>query len=184
MPHTMRCAFTPYGRSLYRHRDDLFCSPHDLEDFEKELNQIRAEFPHKSLSLSGVYPDPYSGSEDERSSFFWKRAFCTANQRGAVVLPNGKVTICEELHFHEAFIIGDITEHTLMEVWNSPRALELAHPDQSAVPDGPCRDCPDFSRCHEGLGRCFRDTLKAYGYEKPYWPDPRCPRAPVGNRLS
>lgn len=181
--HVFKCTFTPYGKSLYCHNDSLFCSPDDFIEFEKELSQIRDEFPHKALYFSGTPPDPYYGDEKEKTSAFWERAFCTANRRGIVVLPNGKVTICEELYFHEYFIIGDITSQTLLEVWNSPRALELAYPDQSLIPDGSCKDCPDFSRCHENLGRCVRDTIKAYGCNNPHWPDPRCPRAPVGNRM-
>jgi len=184
MSHTLKCRFTSYGRSLYRHHDGLFCSPTDLREFECEFNKIQTEFPHKSLSFSGMYPDPYDGNETMRSSTYWKRAFCTANRRGVVVLPNGKVTVCEELYSHECFIVGDLTKQTLMEVWNSPRALKLVHPDQSTVLDGPCKHCPDFHRCHEGLGRCFREALRAYGYKKPHWPDPRCPRAPIGNRLA
>ncbi|KYK28571.1 MAG: hypothetical protein AYK19_20745 [Theionarchaea archaeon DG-70-1] len=184
MPHTLKSNFTPYGRSLYRHHDDLFCSSNDLHEFETELNKIKEEFPHKNLFMSGSAVDPYSGDADQRASAFWERAMCTANRRGVVVLPNGKVTICEELYLHEEFIIGDLTNQTLMEVWNSPKALELAHPNQSAVPDGPCKGCSDFYRCHEERGRCYRETLKAYGYDKSHWPDPRCPRAPVGNRMA
>ncbi len=182
-PHIFKCNFTPYGRSLYRHDNSLFCSSADLDNFERALKHVQDEFPHKTIYLSGTNIDPYGGDKDKRSSAFWERAMCTANRRGAVVLPNGKVTICEELYFHEYFIIGDLTKQTLMEVWNSPRALELAHPTPSAVLDGSCKDCPDFRRCHEERGRCVRDTLKAYGYNKPHWPDARCPRAPVGNRM-
>lgn len=183
MPHVFMCKFTPYGRSIYNHHDSLFCSPNEFKEFERELSQIQAEFPHKSLSLGGIPSDPYSGDENERSSVFWNRPLCTANKRAVIILPNGKVTICEQLYFNEYFVIGDLTKQTLKEVWNSPRALELSHPDQSKVPDGACKDCPDFTRCHEGLGRCFRNTLEAYGIDKPHWPDPSCPRAPVGNRM-
>jgi radical SAM protein with 4Fe4S-binding SPASM domain len=183
MPHVFRSNFTCYARSLYRHQDSLFCSLSDIDEFEKGLNQIRDKFPHKAINFNGPSGDPYDKDETKRTSAFWDRAFCTANRRGCVVLPDGRVTICEELYFHEYFIIGDLNKQTLMEVWNSPRALELAYPDQATVPDGPCKDCPDFRRCHEGLGRCVREALKAYGYDKPHWPDPRCPRAPVGTRL-
>ena len=92
--------------------------------------------------------------------------------------------ICEELYSHESFIIEDLNRQTLREVWNFPRALELAFPEKAMVTDGACRDCPDFGRCHKGLGRCFRDAPKAYGTDRPYWPDPRCPRAPAGNRMA
>jgi hypothetical protein len=70
-----------------------------------------------------------------------------------------------------------------MEMWNSPEALALIHPDQSAVPEGPCRTCGAFEECHSRQGRCWRDVLKSYGWDKPYYPDPRCPWAPPGTRL-
>ncbi|ALS10062.1 hypothetical protein ABE82_26235 (plasmid) [Paenibacillus peoriae] len=141
------------------------------------------EFPDK-VNFSGANDNPYAGDESLRKKNFWERAYCTANRRGVVVLPDGKVTICEELYNHEHFIIGDLTKQTLLEVWNSPKALELAYPQQAAVSNGPCHDCSDFQRCHEGLGRCVREALKAYGYDQHYAPDPRCPRAPVGSRLA
>jgi radical SAM protein with 4Fe4S-binding SPASM domain len=78
------------------------------------------------------------------------------------VLPDGRVTICEELYFHPYFIIGDLRQQTLLEVWNSPKALELANLDQASIQDGACKNCPDFYPCHGSLGRCVRDVLKAY----------------------
>ncbi|MEJ3719975.1 radical SAM protein [Paenibacillus polymyxa] len=182
-PYVLRSNFTCYGRSLYRHDDSLFCSLEDIEIFEEEFSKIQKEFPDK-VNFSGANDNPYAGDESLRKKNFWERAYCTANRRGVVVLPDGKVTICEELYNHEYFIIGDLTKQTLLEVWNSPKALELAYPQQAAVSNGPCRDCSDFQQCHEGLGRCVREALKAYGYDQHYAPDPRCPRAPVGSRLA
>ncbi len=184
LPQVFKAHFTCYGRSLYRHEDKMFCHLEDITEFESELNEIKKEFPDKAIIFSGLPGDPYSGDKEKRASAFWDRAFCTANRRGVVVLPDGRVTICEELYFHPDFIIGDLNKHSLLEIWNSPRALKLAHPDQSEVHDGPCRDCSDFHICHEGLGRCIRDALKAYGCDRGHWPDPRCPRAPVGNRMA
>ncbi|QWU16739.1 radical SAM additional 4Fe4S-binding SPASM domain-containing protein [Paenibacillus sophorae] len=182
-PYVLKSNFTCYGRSLYRHDDSLFCSPEDIEIFEEEFSKIKAEFPDK-VNFSGNNDNPYAGEESLRKKNFWERAYCTANRRGVVVLPDGKVTICEELYNHQHFIIGDLTEQTLQEVWNSPKALELAYPEQAAVSNGPCSDCSDFRECHEGLGRCVREALKAYGLDQHYAPDPRCPRAPVGSRLA
>jgi radical SAM protein with 4Fe4S-binding SPASM domain len=184
LPHVFRSNYTCYARSLFRHSDDLFCSPGDIASFEREVKALQKSYPHKGIFFDGGTPNPYEGSHDRRASKFGSRAMCTANRRGVVVLPDGRVTICEELYFHESFIIGDLNKQSLLEVWNSRRALELSHPDQNLVPDGACRDCADFTRCHEGLGRCFRESLKAYGMDRPHWPDPRCPRAPLGNRLT
>jgi radical SAM protein with 4Fe4S-binding SPASM domain len=183
MPNVFKSHFTCYARSLYHHSEDLFCSGEELSRFEEELNRVREEHPGKAISFSGGTVDPYRGDADARALAFRNRALCTANRRGMVVLPDGRVTVCEELYLHESFVIGDLKEQTLMEVWNSPKAKEVARPIQSLVPDGVCRTCEDFERCHQGLGRCFRDALKAYGLDRPHWPDPRCPRAPVGNRM-
>jgi radical SAM protein with 4Fe4S-binding SPASM domain len=184
MSHVFKSNFTCYSRSLYQPIDALFCSTADISKFETEFNQIKSDFPHKQLFFSGFSSDLFVKTETERTETFWNRAFCTANRRGAIVLPNGRVTVCEELYFHEDFIIGDLNKQSLMEVWNSPKALKIAHPNKDMVPDGACKECEDFRRCHEGLGRCFRDALKAYGYDRAYWPDPRCPKAPLGNRLA
>ena len=163
-PHVFKSNFTCYERSLYWHNDSLFCCVEDISKFENEFNEIKAEFPHKKMNFDGALGNPYSGSQTERPDAFQKRIPCTANRRGFVVLPDGRATICEEIYLHESFILGDLNRQSLMEIWSSPKALQLARPEQGLVPDGPCKDCSDFSHCHEGRGRCVRETLKAYGY--------------------
>jgi radical SAM protein with 4Fe4S-binding SPASM domain len=179
-PHVFKINVTCYGRSLYRHDDALFVKEDSLHEFEDKLQIIKAAYPQKGIFFSGANPDYYAGTAAKRSNLYKERAFCTANRRSAVVLPDGQVTICEELYFHPDFIIGDLKENSLMEIWNSAKALELAHPSQELVPDGPCQNCPDYRECHDNLGRCYREALKAYGYDKSHWPDPRCFRAPIG----
>lgn len=71
----------------------------------------------------------------------------------------------------------------VMEMWNSPQALALLYPDQLAVGDGPCATCDDFVECNAVRGRCWRDVIKSYGLDKSHYPDPRCPKAAVGNRI-
>jgi len=184
LPNVFKIRSTCYSRSLYHHKDGLFSRLRDIYEFEKALNQIKVEFPDKGIFFSGPNVDPNESNETKRISNFSERAICTANRNSLVVLPDGRVTICEELYGNEHFIIGDLNEQTLMEIWNSQKALELAYPAQSSVPDGACKDCSDFNQCHLGLGRCVRETLKAYGNDRWYWPDPRCPRAPKGNQLA
>ena len=43
----------------------------------------------------------------------------------AFVLPDGKVSACEQLYWHPQFILGDLKEQTLAEIWQSPRAKAL-----------------------------------------------------------
>jgi len=182
-PHVFMSNFTPYYRSMYNHTDELFCSTDSLARFEDAFETVRQEYPDKPMFFSGLPINPYSGSSQERRKRFQERAFCTANRRIAVVLPDGRVTACEEMYDHEGFIIGDLFEKSLIDIWNSPKARAIAYPDQRNVPDGACRDCAQYKECHERLGRCFREAMKAYGPNNAHWPDPRCPQAPIGNRL-
>ena len=58
------------------------------------------------------------------------------------VLPDGKVTICEELYWHPKFIVGNILEQSLNDIWNSEAALNLYYLNQSKISDeSPCKTC-------------------------------------------
>ena len=181
--NVVRISFSPYGRSLFCHRDELFVQDSDLDRVEAEIAERADLYPHMSMSVGAtaapVVEDP------EKARLNWElRSFCTANRDGFVILPDGRVTVCEELYDHSDFIIGDLKAQSVMEMWNSPKALSLIAPDQAAVPEGPCKTCPTFAECNSVRGRCWRDILKSYGWNKPHYPDPRCPKAPPGHRLS
>lgn len=47
-----------------------------------------------------------------------------------------------------------------------------------------CGTCPTFQKCMGGAGRCIRDVMKTYGFKNDDYPDPRCPSAPAGVRIS
>jgi len=181
--NVVRLSFSPYGRSLFCHQDELFVSEQDLDRVNRQIAERFARYPHMPISLGGAGPAPEIEDEEERRLNWERRAFCTANRDGFVILPEGQVTVCEELYDHPEFLIGDLKTQSVMEMWNSPAARALLYPDQAAVPDGPCRTCDDFETCNAVRGRCWRDVLKSYGWDKPHYPDPRCPVAPPGARL-
>lgn len=112
-------------------------------------------------------------------SKFKNRSFCTANTEGIVVLPDGKVTICEELYWNEDFLIGDLTKETIIETWNSKKAKSLWKLSQDIIPENSsCKQCQEFIDCRQGLGVCWKDVISAYGKRNMFFPDPRCPIAP------
>lgn len=175
-------SLTPYGRSLFCHSDELFVTPDDIARVQEEVERRKGLHPHMRITMTGGAA-PRPDTEEERILDWKGRAYCTANRHGFVILPDGKVTVCEELYDHPSFVIGDLTRQSVMEMWNSPEALALHHPKREDVPDGICRTCSEFEECNE-KGRCWRDVMKAYGWDRPHYPDPRCPWAPEGNRLS
>ena len=182
MGNIFRVQFSAYGRSLFRHRDTLFAEEADIAKVEAAVARVAPDYPHMDIAVGGGAMPP--AEDPETRQLEWtRRAFCTANRDAFVILPDGRVTVCEELYDHPAFIIGDLKHQSVMEMWNSDAARGLLHPDRDSVPDGPCASCDYFEECSANRGRCWRDVLKSYGWNKPHYPDPRCPRAPQGLRL-
>lgn len=98
------------------------------------------------------------------------------------VLPDGKVSICEQLYWHEQFIIGDLRKQSLEEVWNSDKAFDLFNMHRKLFEkESPCAKCKIIDSCNQKHRRCFVKTMKAYGYNKWNYPDPRCRFAPPFN---
>lgn len=110
---------------------------------------------------------------------FKKRGFCSGNLTSFVILPDGKVTICEELYWNENFILGDLSMMSIMDVWNSDKAKSLSLTTQCSIPSSsPCRECRDFEKCRHERGVCWKDIISTYGNDNWLLPDPRCPLAP------
>lgn len=121
----------------------------------------------------------YFKKDMQNYSKFKDRAVCTANVDGLVALPDGQITICEELYWNKKFLIGDLKENSIEEIWNSAKALHLWHISQDEYPEeSACKTCHGFKECHQGQGVCWKIILSAYGSDNIYQPDPRCPKAP------
>jgi radical SAM protein with 4Fe4S-binding SPASM domain len=168
---------SPYARSRFRHKDNYYVPQEKYSELLRDIEAFQTNFPSVKFNLSEIEPDPAQLSPNEKEKSWKKRTFCTGGRHAFVVLPDGKVTMCEELYYHPAYIIGDLSNQSIMEFWNSQAALRISYPEQSAVVDGPCEYCEEFKACHIFPGRCVRESIKVYGEQRHYFPDPRCPRA-------
>lgn len=65
-----------------------------------------------------------------------------ANTTGISILANGKCSVCEMLYDHSDFILGDIRENTIYEIWNSNKAWSLYSPIQEQQKNSPDPRCP------------------------------------------
>lgn len=135
-------------------RFKIFCSTNSLEE---HLGEGKAEDKHF-----------YGGN-------------CVMLKHMAFVLPDGKVSACEQLYWHPQFVIGDLKKQSIEEIWNSRRAWELFKLSQSMFrKESVCSHCGIFDFCNsENHRRCFVKVLKAYGSDKWDYPDPRCQYAPT-----
>lgn len=165
-------------RSLYSRGDfDVIkLSKEEIEKVDVWINELQKKTTMNIL-WSGFIDNKYFMGENGSRHFLGAR--CSANYSNLFVLPDGKVTICEQLYWDPRFIIGDLTYQSIKEVWNSARALTLAFPKKENFSDkSVCKTCKIFDECMHFPNRCIADVLKGYGMDNPDFPDPRCSRAP------
>jgi radical SAM protein with 4Fe4S-binding SPASM domain len=104
---------------------------------------------------------------------------CSALTSHLFILPDGNVSICEQLYWTPRFIIGNVKRSSLKTVWNSPQAERLMNLGREDIQESsPCRKCNIFELCYKAQNRCWSDTIKAYGQACWDYPDPRCEHAP------
>ena len=159
--------------------NDFKLSITEIEEIEHFIDEIRANYKFR-INVAGYeninrYKKPF----DEKAEAFRSRAYCSGNISSFCILPDGQVTICEELYWSPRFIIGNILTHSISEVWQSEKALKLYNISQEEVSvHSPCKTCKEFSDCRQYQGVCWSDILTAYGNENWDFPSSNCPYAP------
>lgn len=103
---------------------------------------------------------------------------CMANTTSISILANGDCSVCEMLYDNPEYLIGNVNESSIREIWNSEKALRLYSMTQCQFPQSsPCKSCEVFEQCRNDFGKrvCYLDITKS---GKTKWhPDPRCPHA-------
>jgi radical SAM protein with 4Fe4S-binding SPASM domain len=168
-----------YGRSIYRHSDDLFLSEDHVKWLKPYIAEIEQEYPKAEIKFASYFSE--ITDSETRINKFLSRPRCMAGKYAIVINPDGAVTICEQLPSTQEFIVGDLSHQSIMEVWNSPRLKNLIYPPKEAFQGTGCYFCKHYDQCIINTGRCIRDTLKAYGTI--YTVDPRCPKSSTSVRL-
>lgn len=169
-----------YGRSVFRHDDELFPSNDQLAKLMEETDRFLERHPGVNLLRSNVQPRPEMTPKLKK--YAWdNRSSCSAGRTAMTILPDGRVTICDELPTIPAFLLGDVTRQSLMEVWNSAEVGRFLRPNREDLAGTICEDCPDFEECHFLKSRCLRDVYNVH--RDANHPDPKCPRAGVSVRF-
>lgn len=172
-----RHRLNPVGFSLYKHNfDEIIPLKQTIEVIEQNLSIWKDRFGI-NIDLS-YYECERMFNPLNKQAQFNKRAICTGNVWNMVILPNGDVTICEELYTDKRFIIGNVTNKSIGDVWNGEVALNLYNFTLPHDSDSECSNCEDYKSCRLGRGVCWKSILMAYGKQNWDYPDPRCPKAP------
>lgn len=168
------------GASVFRDFPQLMASREEYERYDAIVDRFKVEYPHMSTNLSWL-KDPSEMTADERAGFFRERPRCSGGRWEFTLLPDGSMSLCEELYYHPEFIVGNVLQTPIAELWNSDRMLEILYPESEDIAHGPCGGCEFLHECNTKQGRCWIRALKAYR-DKPdahNWPDPYCPKAPA-----
>lgn len=167
---------TPYGKSIYRNDDSYFLTKNDCDRISEIIEEYKNKCNKIKIKFSG-----FTNYNNKTLEEYMKRSKCTAGYESFVIHPEGSVTLCEEMPRKPEFIVGNIKKNTLMDIWNSDEIIKQLIPPRDKFIGTACYDCFEFFICHAGLGRCFRNSLKAYGTA--YAPAPGCPYAPEEVRI-
>lgn len=144
------------------------------------IEQISDYYPEVKIHAPRILRNHNNISKDLKHKIFESRVSCSGNLSSMYILPDGKVTLCEELYWHPTFILGDLNKNSIEEVWNSEKAVNLFFLNQSELsPKSACTTCIDFKKCRSCKHVCWRDVVLAFGHENWDFPDPFCPRAPL-----
>ncbi|MDR2206079.1 MAG: radical SAM protein [Flavobacteriaceae bacterium] len=141
-----------------------------LYNFVKEKN-----FP---INYDGIAPIKKEElTFKERFDNFKNRSMCSAHYSHLFIMPDGKVTSCEEFYWHPNFLLGDVIKNSLLEIWNSEKISYLYNIPQKDIPiDSLCSSCSDYEQCRSLRQVCYRDIMKSHGKDKWYYPDVKCPK--------
>lgn len=166
-------------RSLYSREnfDEIKINAEDISMLDNWILNVKKEGKiNIAWDITGI--DRYFKSTTGSKGFIGSK--CSANYSNIFILPDGQVSICEQLYWNPQYIIGNLSKQTIEEVWNSKRAHELAFPKKDNFREqSACRNCEIFDKCHSFINKCIVDVLKGYGPENSDYPDPRCIKAPL-----
>lgn len=133
----------------------------DCIDYINETLRPKAQF--KLFCSDNCLEEHLGEGKDIDKHFYGGK--CIMLKQLAFVLPDGKVSACEQLYWHPQFIIGDLKKQSIEEIWNSPKAWELYNLSQGVFrKESVCSHCKIFDFCNlENHRRCFVKVIKAYG---------------------
>ncbi|MDR1610599.1 MAG: radical SAM protein [Candidatus Symbiothrix sp.] len=178
LKHVKRYMISLIGVTLYKPVNEYHTIKPEMEQTSEIIKYINEE--RKKNYFEIVFDNQNINKSDICNyTEFKERSLCTGNVDGFVILPDGNVTICEELYWNEHFIIGNLAESSICDVWNSEKAVNLWNLQQNDFLDSnPCSSCQDFDNCRKGKGVCWKMVVKGYSWDNYLYPDPRCPKAP------
>ena len=160
--------FSYYYISANRHSDYLYPTNEQFDWLNKNMIQPLQHAKEKGITTDFYNHKPYDISENSSN-----RLICGGFTDTLCVRPDGGVLFCDSLNHCDEFVVGNLKEQGLMEVWNSEAADNMNSPYYfyEKYKGTKCYDCHLYRNCF--YKRCYVRTFAKTG--KYFDVDPACP---------
>lgn len=160
--------FSYYYISGNRHNDQLFPSNEQFAWLNEKMRDLV-----KKARENGIYTNFEEHEPNIRENNKKNRVLCGGFNSKMAVRWDGCVVFCDSLNYYDEFVVGNLKEKSIMEIWNSKRAKDMSNPSyfHEKYKGTKCYNCHLFNNCF--YKRCYVRTLKTYG--KLFDMDPACP---------
>lgn len=158
--------------------DRAKASRSQLEEIREYVdNHLRKSFPGRIILSTEELDEKLRAATPDAGCF--SGGLCGLLTNKMFILPDGKVSACEQLYWHPRFVLGDLKRQSIEQIWQSAHAKELFSPPKSSFrKESACSKCKSFDDCNSQSRRCVVKVMKAYGKDNWDYPDPRCAYAP------
>jgi radical SAM protein with 4Fe4S-binding SPASM domain len=167
--------FAPAFRSIHRPRPDLLLTEEQKQWLRAQIDLLKEKYPQGKINFE-CRSDYRDLSAEAREKEFHGFPRCGVNRFCMIVAPDGAVIGCEQAPQTADFILGNVKERSLLDVWQSDRVTGFINVTREQFKGTVCEDCETFAQCYDNKGGCFIESIRAYGSR--FAPHPLCPKAP------
>ena len=165
--HVNEIRINHYAASCGRLDRDLIPNSEDIDELDEWMKKnsdsysIKIKYNFGRSHFTGKSPHYFSLT----------RAKCGGMRDAVVIREDGNIMFCNLLANDDRFIIGNVYDDTVKDVWNSEKAYSFLRPCRETFHNTPCYMCQRFEPCVSK--RCYMRSVIRYG--TPYERDPWCP---------
>lgn len=138
---------TPFLISKGRGDKSMAADEADFFNLQREITEN---------SNDGFYGEISIPEQDENYSFYdGQHNKCSGGRYSLVINNNGDVTICERLLDNKVYIVGNVYEDSITNIWNGRKLINLIYPKRDYLKKTKCYYCENFEKCILEQGICY-----------------------------
>ncbi len=143
-----KLTLTPYLCTNKTVDEILMTTEKDIEKLDNTLEKYN--------NLLNIQYELSIPEQNKNFSFYdGEHNMCSGGRMSIVVNYNGDVTICERLVDNKDFVVGNIKNNSIIDIWNSKSLQNITHPIVDLFQGTECENCNEFYECITKNGVCY-----------------------------